>query len=112
MKTFKTFMLITALVISSVASASIEKGENSVGTVSDQISTLLQNPNFDIPAEVVVNVDIMLNENNEMVVLSVNSNDKMIDGFIKNRLNYKTISISKVKRGEHIVVPVRFKAQK
>ena len=108
MKKLQASLLIAALVFSSVLSASVAKKENSAVTLTEEIGTLLQNPDFKVDGDVVASVDIMLNQDNELVVLAVNVSDNRLERFIKNRLNYKSISNSQVDKGAHIIVPVRF----
>lgn len=111
MKSLKASLLIAALVFSSISFATVVKEGNETLTISDEISALLKNPNFKVENEFIAKVDFMLNQDKEIVVLSVHVSNSEIENFIKNRLNYKTISSSDVKLGEHIILPVRFKIQ-
>jgi len=111
MKSLKTSLLIAALALSSITFATEVKEGKETKTITDEISTLLKNPNFTVENEFLAKVDFMLNQDKEIVVLAVNGSNSEIENFIKNRLNYRTISSSNVKLGEHIIVPVRFKTQ-
>lgn len=112
MKKLQASLLIAALVFSSVLSAAVVKKENTAVTLTEEIGTLLQNPNFTVDGDVTASVDIMLNKDHEIVVLSVDAPNSTIEGFIKNRLNYKTISNYKANDASHVIVPVRFTEKK
>ncbi|MBT8259841.1 MAG: hypothetical protein KJN82_00885 [Bacteroidia bacterium] len=111
MKTLKTSLLIAALVFSSVLSAAPVKKDKST-TLTEEIGTLLQNPNFEINEDITASVNIILNEEHEIVVLSVEAPNSKIEGFIKNRLNYKQVETFTQNEGELINVPVRFTSKK
>ena len=112
MKTLKTSLLIAALVLSSVLSATTVKKEKSVTNLTEEIGTLLQNPNFEVGEDITASVDIILNKEHEIVVLSVDAPDSSIDRFIKKRLNYKHVETLNTIEGEPIKVPLRFTAKK
>lgn len=112
MKKLQASLLIAALVFSSVLSASVVKKENSAVTLTEEIGTLLQNPDFKVEGDVVASVDFMLNKDHEIVVLSVDAPNSKIESFIKRRLNYKSINNFYSKEDKHIKVPVRFTEKK
>ncbi len=76
--------------------------------VSQQIQGLLKNPEFEVQRSMNVIVKFTVNDNNEIVVLSVNSysNVKQISSFIKERLNYKKLN-TKVKSKAIFILPVK-----
>ena len=49
----------------------------------------------------------MFNDNNEMVVLSVNCEQKGVCSYIKSKLNYKELSIDVNNKNRYYIVPVR-----
>lgn len=108
MKKLQTSLLIAALVFSSVISASEINKESTAVTLTDEIGTLLSNPDFKINNDITASIDIMLNKDNEIVVLSVDANNNKVEGFIKKRLNYKSIKALYLNDSQPIKVPVRF----
>ena len=108
MKSFKSLLLVAALVASSVLSAStVKEKANSESTIHLEIGKLLKNPDFDVNHEIKADVTLTLNKNNELVVLSVDSEDQTIDGFIKGRLNYHELPAALQTAERTFVVPVR-----
>ena len=93
MKTLKVLVLVVTIAFSSVLAAStnpIKKGEPT--TVSETVGELLKNPDFQLNKEVDAVVSIFINENDEMVVLSVETDSKLVEKYIKTRLNYKKLA--------------------
>ncbi|MEN8187976.1 MAG: hypothetical protein ABFR05_12675 [Bacteroidota bacterium] len=62
---------------------------------------------FECEYENTIQVVFTLNSNNELIVISTDTNQKEVDHFIKNKLNYKKVSFE-VNRNEKIyLVPIR-----
>jgi len=117
MKTIKSFLLIAAIAFSSVLSASTNpdpaktatKAESAV--ITQEVGKLLKNPTFLVDHDIYADVTITINKNNELVVLSVDSEDRIVEGFIKGRLNYQALPDA-VKSGERtFIVPVKIEAE-
>lgn len=98
MRTIKSLLLVLAITFSSVLSANTEKEPVNSQSVAKEVAKRLKNPDFKLDKEVLVFVKFTLNDDNEMVVLSVDSDKKIIDSYIKNRLNYVKLK-SKPKTG-------------
>ncbi|WP_298761078.1 hypothetical protein [uncultured Psychroserpens sp.] len=93
MKTLKMLVLVVVITFSSALSASTDPIKTvEPNPVEETISKLLKNPSFEFTEGLTADVEITINENNEMVVLSVDTKNKAFDSFIKNRLNYKKLS--------------------
>lgn len=108
MKTLKMLGLVAAIAFSSVLSAStnpIEKAEPV--TVTEAVGDLLKNPDFQLNKDVNAIVDIVINENNEMVVLAVTTENKAVEKFIKSRLNYKKLSKEAIGFNRAFKIPIR-----
>ncbi|RLD28418.1 MAG: hypothetical protein DRI75_06770 [Bacteroidetes bacterium] len=110
MRTIKTLLLVVALTFSSVLVASTnaedEKGAESVA-ITEEIGKLLENPRFILEKDVVASVTITINKNNEIVVLSVDTDENYLVSYIKSRLNYNELPVT-VNSGEKtFIVPVR-----
>jgi hypothetical protein len=56
-----------------------------------------------------VEVLFTINSKSEIIVLSANSENKVIESFIKNKLNYKKVNYKSNKVGELFLLPVTFK---
>lgn len=108
--TIKVLMLAVAFTFSTVLSASTEpvptKAELT-NAISIEIGKLLKNPKFLVDEDMTAQVKVVINEDNELVVLSVNSENEELESYIKGRLNYKALSVSLRTGQKTFVVPVR-----
>lgn len=89
----KVILLTIALVLGTVASNATTPEKMTINEkLRVEISKLLTNSYF-LGDETIVSakVDFLLNQNGEIVVLTVDSNNHRIVAFIKDRLNYKAI---------------------
>jgi len=107
MRTFKTLLLGSALVFSSVFYVNATELPTEPTSIAIEVGKLLKNPQFSIDQEQQVSVRITFNQDNEMVVLFVDSNNEMIKSYIKNRLNYKKLSEDILVQDKTYIVPVR-----
>jgi hypothetical protein len=62
--------------------------------------------------EILVNVKIMLNNDNEIIVLNVDTNNSVIENFVKTKLNYQKLTSNVLKTEVQYNFDVRFKANK
>ncbi len=107
-KTLKMLVLVVAITFSSVLSAStnpIEKAEPA--SITETVGDLLKNPDFQLNEEVNAMVKIFINKNDEMVVLSVDTDNKSAEKYIKSRLNYKKLSKEVIGASKAFKIPVR-----
>ena len=109
MKNFKTLLAVVALTFSSTifANSTPEDLKTKSATITEQVQDLLKNPNFLVKKEILAHVKITLNNSNQMVVLSVDSDNNVLGEFIKSRLNYSELSISLKDSEKTFIVPVR-----
>ena len=109
MRTIKALLLVVALTFNSVlfASTTTEDLKADSAVITNEIGKLLQNPSFLVEKEIVARVTLTLNKNNEMVVLSVDSENTEIEGFIKSRLNYNELPTKVDAVDKIFIVPVR-----
>ena len=108
MRTLKMLVLVVAIALSSVLSAStnpIEKAEPA--SITETVGELLKNPEFQLNKEVHAMVTVFINENDEMVVLSVNTDSKALENYIKGRLNYKKLSKEAIGSKKSFKIPVK-----
>jgi enoyl reductase-like protein len=110
MRTIKTLLLVVALTFSSVLVASTnaedEKGAESVA-ITEEIGRLLESPSFILEKDVVANVMLTINKNNEIVVLTVDTDENYLASYIKNRLNYNELPAPFNSEEKTFIVPVR-----
>ncbi|WP_273566259.1 hypothetical protein [Maribacter halichondriae] len=76
-------------------------------TISSQIAELLDDNPFVLTHDLTANIKFMLNDQKEIVVLSVDTEDEVLEGFLKSRLNYTKVESKDCKEGETYTVPVR-----
>ena len=112
MKTIKALLLVGTIAFSSVLYASDKPTKDNSNAISQEIGKLLKNPSFTVDDDVFATVKVMFNDDNEIVVLNVDSNTKGVDGFIKSRLNYKALSNDVNNKNRYYIVPVRVTAEK
>lgn len=92
MKNFKMFLVVALFAMSTVLTASTNPNrDEKPTTISTQVSKLLAEPGFEVETAIDAAVTLMVNDNNELVVVSVKTNDEAVANFIKQRLNYKKV---------------------
>lgn len=108
----KTSLAFFAAVLFVVGTASANPTENMEPTkkLSSQIHKMLETNSFDVEDDLVANVRFTINKEGEIVVLSVDTNDEVLEGFVKGRLNYKKVELTNAKKGRVYSVPVRIAA--
>ena len=107
MKTIKMLLLVVAITFSSVLSASTAPKNAETNAIVTDVYERLENPSIILEKETLANVTITVNKNNELVVLSVDSENQDIVEFIKSRLNYSKISVELYDKSKTYIVPVR-----
>lgn len=111
MKQLKTLLLAVLITASSVLSASNEDKKADSVVITEEIGKLLKDPSFLVDKDIVADVTLTLNKNNEIVVLSVDSNELYVENFIKSRLNYKELPATFTSKERTFKVPVRVTAK-
>ena len=106
MKTMKSIVLALAIITGSVVSAANVPTEPTNEPAERQISTMLENPKFKVENEISAYVTFTLNAENEIVVLSVKTENEQVERFVKSRLNYNKLSAN-LEQGKAYGVPVR-----
>jgi hypothetical protein len=110
MRTLKMLVLVVAITFSSVLSASTDPNEKvEPASITETVGELLKNPEFQLNKEVSAMVTVFINENDEMVVLSVDTDSKKVDYYIKGRLNYKKLSKEAIGSKTSFKIPVKIK---
>jgi hypothetical protein len=100
-------VLAIAITFSSVLFAGtnpIEKAE--LASISEPIGELLKSPSFQLKKNVAAMVTIFINQNNEIVMISVDTNNKSVENYIKNLLNYKKLFKEAIGYRKSFKIPV------
>ena len=110
MKLLKLVVLVLAFTFNGFAQAETKTydGENPTA-FSKEIKSLLGNHDFSLNQDLNAKVTFVVNNENELVVLSVETQDQILESFIKSRLNYKKIKAN-LKQGLEYHLPVRIGA--
>ena len=107
MKTLKMLVLVVAITFSSAISASTNPVENAEpNSVTATIAELLKNPKVQFNKDMSAMVEVTINHDNELVVLSVDTENKAFESFIKKRLNYKKVSKEAIGNHKNFKIPV------
>ncbi|MHA7057851.1 hypothetical protein ACWGOQ_0011565 [Aquimarina sp. M1] len=109
MKKLSVMLLAAAFAISSLASASTKSTEPETN-FTKEIKELLKKPSFKVNDEIEASVTFTLNDEGEIVVLSVDSDSDVVKGFIKSRLNYQKIKTKFDTGIKFYTMPVRLVA--
>ena len=107
MKTLKTTLVALSLLFVTSAFANNITIANSPEKASIEISALLNNPDFLVLENESVAVELVLNKNKEVVVISVDSNTPEIYTFISDRLNRKVLK-TELEQGKVYTLTVKF----
>ncbi|MFT5103127.1 MAG: hypothetical protein ACI86C_000778 [Candidatus Latescibacterota bacterium] len=105
MKKLSLIMVALALVMTSVTSAAVVTEDVKNNSTEEQIRVLLESPNLEISSDQNAFVTFMLNEDHEIIVLTVATENKMVEKFVKTRLNYHKIE-SLLVVGQEYKVPI------
>lgn len=74
-----------------------------------EIVKLIKSPVMEGLEQVDAKISFMINDENELIVLNVKTESNYIDGFVKKRLNYRTINAEGLKKNEAYFLKVNFK---
>jgi len=105
-------MLVAALLLSTGSifanNSKTEKKDPKTQNLSEQIGNYLSNNNFSKKYNGdTAQVLFMLNDNKEIIVLSVDTEEDNLDAFIKGKLNYKQVEVANYEEGKKYTVSVR-----
>mgnify|MGYP001790687061 CR=1 FL=1 len=108
-KVCMAFFAATSFVVGSLKAnpiKDVKPNEN----LSAQIHEMLSSNSFNVQNDLVANVRFTINKEGEIVVLSVDTEDISLEGFVKGRLNYQKVELQNIKEGRLYTVPVRIMA--
>jgi len=111
MRTLKSFVLALVLLVGTTVLAADPAGEkiNKVDATLE-IAQLLEKPDFQVKEDTKAEVTIMINDQGELVVLCVDTDNKMVERYIKSRLNYQVLENS-LEEGKKYKLPVVITAE-
>jgi len=109
MKTIKTLLLMVAITFSTVLFAGNAPKTEDPSSLTKEISELLKNARFEVEQDVEAIVTITFNKYDEIVVLSVETENAQFKNFIQDRLNYSKVSVALADENKHYIVPVKLK---
>ncbi|MEH6680963.1 MAG: hypothetical protein V7724_10475 [Sediminicola sp.] len=113
MRKFSVLFVAVMVMFSGSALANDSKNEaKPVKKLSTQIGALLDGNSFVLDSnDLTAQVRFTLNDEGEIVVLSVSTENPILEGFVKGRLNYKKVELDSYKEGKIYTVPVRITAR-
>jgi hypothetical protein len=111
MKKLSLILVAFGLILTSTLSAATVPVVAVSSPTSLEIGELLENPQFLVEEEMEAFVTFVLNKENEIVVLSVDTDNDTMERFVKNRLNYQKLNVS-LKQGTEYKVPIRITSEK
>jgi hypothetical protein len=82
--------------------------ENPAKKIATQIHKMLKDNSFDVSDDLTADVRFTINNEGEIVVLSVATSNQNLEGFVKGRLNYK--KVENAQEGKIYTIPVRIQA--
>ena len=111
MRKFKTITVALAFFATMSAFATKGKKATNDNNLSGQIYEMLKDNQFNADQnELTAEVKFIVNEKGELIVLSVETKDEVLEGFVKSRLNYKKVQLNNVAPGRVYEIPVRITA--
>jgi len=101
-------ILLFSLTISFSANATEKDPSKVTSELRTEIMKFLGDKiSLDLKSTSTAEVSFMINNQNELVVIDVDSNLKEFNSFVKNKLNYKKIATKGIQKGEIYRVPVK-----
>jgi hypothetical protein len=108
MKNLKNFLLLFCCIVGFNAFAvEPNKSVTDAEKIQSEIAKLLERPGFVLEEGQTANVQFMLNGKGEIVVINVDTQNPQVESFIKSRLNYRKISVSKDLLSKKFSIPVK-----
>ena len=89
------------------------KVETTQKQLRNEIVKLLDAPKFNLEKEeTLAQIKFTLNSKREIVVLSVESDNKQVDAYVKNELNYRKIGDGNYESGKVFIMPLKIMKSK
>lgn len=110
MKKLKSIIAILAIALATTFSANAtEKEPETVNSKlrAEVVKHLGDKLPFVVKDDCKAKVSFMLNNNNEIIVIDVDTKVTAFNNYVKNKLNYKKIKTSGLEKGEIYKIPVK-----
>lgn len=104
-----SLFLVAAMLLfaGSIFANDVKSEDNPRKKLSTQIAELLRDNSIVVQGEEVATVLFTLNEEKEIVVLSVKTDSGKLEQFVKGRLNYQKVTLEDYREGRTYSLPVR-----
>lgn len=116
MKNLKTIIAVVALSLATVLPAAANTNPSTKKEGKSELRTtivsLLGTHKYKLNKTVEAQVSVMLNNENELIVVEVTSNDKSVASFVKAKLNYKKVEVTGIKKGAVYRIPLKMAQSK
>jgi hypothetical protein len=106
MKKLSAILIAFVLLMGTTAFAASNSEATFKSSVAQEIENLLKKHDLNLDQDVRANVTFIVNNENEIVVLSIDTDDKSIERFVKSRLNYVKLE-SNITHGKEFTVPLK-----
>lgn len=113
MKNLKSIIAIIAIgFATSFSSFAIDKKPEKISQkLRTEIITILgEKINLELQSDTSAEISFVVNNENELVVVNVDSDVREFQSFVKTKLNYKKINVKGVIKGEIYKIPVTLEA--
>ena len=108
MRTIKsTLMALVLLVGTTLIAANPIVDKENKDEASKEIAQLLDDPDFEFENGTAAIVTLMVNSEGEMVILSVSTEDRQIENYIKSRLDHQKLA-NTLETGKTYELPITF----
>ncbi|WP_405606172.1 hypothetical protein [Polaribacter sp. Asnod1-A03] len=113
MKNIKSIIAILAISLSTVFSMNATEKDNpkSKELRTEIISFLGDNISLELEETTTAEVSFIINNNNEIVIISVSSDIIELNDILKSRLNYKKVDVKNALKGEIYKMPITINAK-
>ena len=113
MRNLKSIIAVIAISLATTFSTVAEdkKSKKITENLRTEIVTMLGNSiDIELKKTSIAEISFMINNKNELVVISVDSKETDFQSFVKSKLNYKKVAVKGTVKGEIYKVPVKLKA--
>jgi len=113
MKKIQSIIAILAISLSTIFSINAtEKNKPETKKLRTEIVSYLgDNISIELKKTSTAEVSFMINNDNEIVIISVDSDINELNSYIKAKLNYKKVNVKGTKKGEIYKMPLRINAK-
>lgn len=103
----KLFLLLAITVSTTLFANNSRPAEVVKSEIRTEIIKLLGNANFKINQVETAEVEFMINSKGEVIVLTVDTDNSDVETFVKNKLNYRSITNKFIVKGKVYKMPLK-----